>query len=99
MSRSSYGNATSLLAELLDDYDIRLRPQFGGVFASLAPSLHLSLQHNDDVCSGNAMILSMDVVIASFDSMSEVDMVCQRADPRRWLDCLCHDTTSFRTTR
>ncbi|VDM83815.1 unnamed protein product [Strongylus vulgaris] len=29
-TRTTYANASSLLAELLSDYDIRLRPGFGG---------------------------------------------------------------------
>ncbi|CAB3401512.1 unnamed protein product [Caenorhabditis bovis] len=47
-----YSNASSLLADLLSDYDIRLRPGFGG----------------------DALLLTMDIIIASFDSISEVDM-------------------------
>ncbi|CAJ0578658.1 unnamed protein product, partial [Mesorhabditis spiculigera] len=49
---SSYHNATALLSSLLDEYDIRLRPGFGG----------------------DALLLTMDIIIASFDSISEVDM-------------------------
>ncbi|VDK56845.1 unnamed protein product [Anisakis simplex] len=47
-----YNNASGLLADLLKDYDIRLRPGFGG----------------------DALVLTMDIIIASFDSMSEVNM-------------------------
>ncbi|KAF8357058.1 gab-1, partial [Pristionchus pacificus] len=49
---SSYTNASALLADILNDYDIRLRPGFGG----------------------DALLLTMDIIIASFDSISEVDM-------------------------
>ncbi|CAD6197808.1 unnamed protein product [Caenorhabditis auriculariae] len=49
---SSYTNASTILADLLSDYDIRLRPGFGG----------------------DALLLTMDVIIASFDAISEVDM-------------------------
>ncbi|WKX98948.1 hypothetical protein Q1695_014096 [Nippostrongylus brasiliensis] len=51
-SKSSYSNASALLADLLADYDIRLRPGFGG----------------------EALLLTMDIIIASFDSISEVNM-------------------------
>ncbi|XGW16847.1 hypothetical protein V3C99_001915 [Haemonchus contortus] len=51
-NRTSYSNASSLLADLLADYDIRLRPGFGG----------------------DALLLTMDIIIASFDSISEVNM-------------------------
>ncbi|PAV55864.1 hypothetical protein WR25_24951 [Diploscapter pachys] len=47
-----YRNASALLNQLLTDYDIRLRPAFGG----------------------DALLLTMDIIIASFDSISEVDM-------------------------
>ncbi|CAI5445272.1 unnamed protein product [Caenorhabditis angaria] len=47
-----YSNASDLLKDLLQGYDIRLRPGFGG----------------------DALQLTMDVIIASFDSISEVDM-------------------------
>ncbi|GMT19520.1 hypothetical protein PFISCL1PPCAC_10817, partial [Pristionchus fissidentatus] len=49
---STYTNASALLADILQDYDIRLRPGFGG----------------------DALLLTMDIIIASFDSISEVDM-------------------------
>uniref|UniRef100_A0A915B6A6 Gamma-aminobutyric acid receptor subunit beta n=1 Tax=Parascaris univalens TaxID=6257 RepID=A0A915B6A6_PARUN len=49
---ATYSNASALLAHLLADYDIRLRPGFGG----------------------DALLLTMDIIIASFDSMSEVNM-------------------------
>lgn len=48
----TYANASSLLGNLLADYDIRLRPGFGG----------------------DALILQMDIIIASVDAISEVDM-------------------------
>ncbi|CAJ0942693.1 unnamed protein product, partial [Mesorhabditis belari] len=51
-SSTSYHNATALLSSLLDEYDIRLRPGFGG----------------------DALLLTMDIIIASFDAISEVDM-------------------------
>ncbi|CAI2349502.1 unnamed protein product [Caenorhabditis sp. 36 PRJEB53466] len=51
-SQTMYSNASSLLSDLLSDYDIRLRPGFGG----------------------DALLLTMDIIIASFDSISEVDM-------------------------
>ncbi|CAB07719.3 Gamma-aminobutyric acid receptor subunit beta [Caenorhabditis elegans] len=51
-SQTMYSNASSLLSDLLLDYDIRLRPGFGG----------------------DALLLTMDIIIASFDSISEVDM-------------------------
>ncbi|EYC34652.1 hypothetical protein Y032_0001g78 [Ancylostoma ceylanicum] len=51
-ARTTYSNASALLAELLSDYDIRLRPGFGG----------------------DALLLTMDIIIASFDSISEVNM-------------------------
>ncbi|KAK6741184.1 hypothetical protein RB195_009191 [Necator americanus] len=51
-TRTTYANASALLAELLSDYDIRLRPGFGG----------------------DALLLTMDIIIASFDSISEVNM-------------------------
>lgn len=50
--KTSYSNASALLADLLSDYDIRLRPGFGG----------------------EALLLAMDIIIASFDSISEVNM-------------------------
>ncbi|CAI4230584.1 unnamed protein product [Auanema sp. JU1783] len=49
---NSYSNASALLGQLLSDYDIRLRPGFGG----------------------DALLLTMDIIIASFDAISEVDM-------------------------
>ncbi|MFH4975615.1 hypothetical protein AB6A40_002324 [Gnathostoma spinigerum] len=49
---SRYENASSLLNDLLKDYDIRLRPGFGG----------------------EALLLQLDIVLASFDAMSEVNM-------------------------
>uniref|UniRef100_A0AC35UBJ7 Neur_chan_LBD domain-containing protein n=1 Tax=Rhabditophanes sp. KR3021 TaxID=114890 RepID=A0AC35UBJ7_9BILA len=51
---SKYGNASALLNELLSDYDIRLRPGFGG----------------------EALVLHLDIIISSFDAVSEVNMAC-----------------------
>ncbi|VDM96629.1 unnamed protein product [Thelazia callipaeda] len=48
----TYENASSLLADLLTNYDMRLRPGFGG----------------------DALLLTLDIVIASIDAISEVNM-------------------------
>uniref|UniRef100_A0A8R1EAK8 Uncharacterized protein n=1 Tax=Caenorhabditis japonica TaxID=281687 RepID=A0A8R1EAK8_CAEJA len=34
-SQTMYSNASSLLSDLLSDYDIRLRPGFGGILGDL----------------------------------------------------------------
>ena len=49
---SSHFNASTLLNNLLLNYDTRLRPQFGG----------------------RPLDVSMELIIASFDSISEVNM-------------------------
>ncbi|KFM66677.1 Gamma-aminobutyric acid receptor subunit beta-like protein, partial [Stegodyphus mimosarum] len=46
-------NVTDILKTILEGYDIRLRPNFGG----------------------DPLYIGMDMVIASFDSISEVNMV------------------------
>uniref|UniRef100_A0A0N4Z0B3 Gamma-aminobutyric acid receptor subunit beta n=1 Tax=Parastrongyloides trichosuri TaxID=131310 RepID=A0A0N4Z0B3_PARTI len=51
-TKQRYDNASLLLEDLLSDYDIRLRPNFGG------PAIELHL----------------DIMLASFDSISEVNM-------------------------
>uniref|UniRef100_A0A8R1U1I6 Gamma-aminobutyric acid receptor subunit beta n=1 Tax=Onchocerca volvulus TaxID=6282 RepID=A0A8R1U1I6_ONCVO len=47
-----YENASALLVDLLSDYDMRLRPGFGG----------------------DALLLTLDIIIASIDAISEVNM-------------------------
>ncbi|KAM3724862.1 Gamma-aminobutyric acid receptor subunit beta [Dirofilaria immitis] len=48
-----YKNVSALLVDLLNDYDMRLRPGFGG----------------------DALLLTLDIFIASIDAISEVNMV------------------------
>uniref|UniRef100_A0AAF5PRK0 Gamma-aminobutyric acid receptor subunit beta n=1 Tax=Wuchereria bancrofti TaxID=6293 RepID=A0AAF5PRK0_WUCBA len=47
-----YKNASALLADLLNDYDMRLRPGFGG----------------------DALLLTLDIIVDSIDAISEVNM-------------------------
>jgi len=51
-SKARLKNVTTVLTTLLDDYDIRLRPNFGG----------------------DPLYIGMDITIASFDAISEVNM-------------------------
>lgn len=51
-SRARLKNVTNVLGQLLEDYDIRLRPDFGG----------------------DPLYVGMDITIASFDAISEVNM-------------------------
>ncbi|EFX89331.1 hypothetical protein DAPPUDRAFT_310319 [Daphnia pulex] len=51
-SRTRLKNVTNVLGQLLDDYDIRLRPDFGG----------------------DPLYVGMDITVASFDAISEVNM-------------------------
>lgn len=51
-SKARLKNVTTVLTQLLDDYDIRLRPNFGG----------------------DPLYIGMDITIASFDAISEVNM-------------------------
>lgn len=53
MAASRLENVTQTISRLLEGYDIRLRPNFGG----------------------EPLFVGMDLTIASFDAISEVNMV------------------------
>ena len=71
MSASRLKNASVTIEDLLKEYDIRLRPSFGSRNPS-SPKHRLSL----DGCSslGEPLLLDIEIRLASFDSISEVNM-------------------------
>lgn len=72
-SGGTLDNVTKTIGRLLDGYDIRLRPNFGGKLSCT----YVKLEWNNNLfpCSGDPLYVGFDLTIASFDSISEVSMV------------------------
>ena len=72
-SGGTLDNVTKTIGRLLDGYDIRLRPNFGG---ELCYNYHqYRAFYHSFSCSGDPLYVGFDLTIASFDSISEVSMV------------------------
>lgn len=72
MPNNNFQNVSSTLDKLLKNYDIRLRPKFGGKSLD-----HWFLKNFKKVLNlAETLNVSMEVVLASFDAISEVNMVC-----------------------
>ena len=69
---NSLENVTKTIGNLLDGYDIRLRPNFGG---KLILKLKCQLLVYNFIFTGDPLYVGFDLTIASFDSISEVSMV------------------------
>ena len=72
---NSLENVTKTIGNLLDGYDIRLRPNFGG---AQIISIFAIIDDFDEYFlfqTGDPLYVGFDLTIASFDSISEVSMV------------------------
>ena len=69
---NSLENVTKTIGNLLDGYDIRLRPNFGGANFNL---FNYFSKFNNFSLTGDPLYVGFDLTIASFDSISEVSMV------------------------
>ena len=72
-SGGTLDNVTKTIGRLLDGYDIRLRPNFGGELCYNYH--HYRAFYHSFSCSGDPLYVGFDLTIASFDSISEVSMV------------------------
>ena len=77
MSRfQSFENVSLTLDNLLKNYDIRLRPKFGGNFLAKYKKQNIKPDTNFlNLTLAGTLNVSMEVKIASFYGISEVNMV------------------------
>lgn len=79
-------NVTDIIKTILETYDVRLRPNFGGevYFTRKLLAWYATLTASNFSFPGLPLYIGMDLAIASFDSISEVNMVSYLvADKRR----------------
>ncbi len=69
MTASRLKNASVAIEDLLKEYDIRLRPSFGSKNFYSFPFFHRKRFH-----LGEPLLLDIEIRLASFDSISEVNM-------------------------
>jgi len=74
-------NITKLVSKILKNYDIRLRPNFGGKKNTKClrhKRMRLKIGSKDAfvrLAVGDPLYIGMDITVASFDGISEVNMV------------------------
>jgi hypothetical protein len=105
-------NVTKLISKILKNYDIRLRPNFGGMQArqeKAEDECRMKMFSGFQISRiflGDPLYIGMDMTVASFDGISEVNMVSikplsVRVFSEHFEDRICDYETFFRkrTTR